>query len=270
MPSKSILNIISIILFIVSTGVFSDSVKAQQAGDFRFKYGFDTKTSPRHKDEGSPSRKGAVSFKIFLSPTISMTFANDNIVSKEKNDGSRVTGFGNSRFTIDTDVFTEDPTGVRSRPALSFEYNLKVPTGSVAKKLGTGRVDHEILGILSKSVGDSIIDQGKIVRRTNLEMDLGGYFAGNTDRSGYTATGELVLAVTHTLDDLKVGKYTYKGELDFSTKAKDTLSEIYAVNELAIVLPSSAVFRLGIRNGITPNSPKFAFYTSITFKGSFR
>src|SRR2546430_702960 len=111
--------------------------------------------------------------------------------------------------------------------------------------------------MISKSVGDSIIDQGKLVKRTALEVDVGGYFAGNSDRPGFTNSGELTLSITQTLDDLKVGKYTYLGEIDLSSAAKDSPSEIFAVNELSIVLASNAVFRVGMRNGITPNSPRF-------------
>jgi hypothetical protein len=244
--------------------------RAQQTGDFRFKYGFDTKTRPRHEDQGSASRKAATSFKIYLTPRASVTFANNNVVSKEKADGTRVTGFGNSSVTFDIDVINEDTTGVRSRPSLSFEYNMYLPTGSKSKGLGTGKVDHEIIGAVSKSFGDSIISGGEVVKRTNVEADLGGYFAGNPDRSGFTTVGELVLGITHTIDSLSVQKYTYHGEINMSSAAKDTLSEIYALNQLGIALPSGAVFRIGMRNGITPNSPRFAIFSSITFKGSFR
>src|SRR5438270_6692289 len=186
------LRLIWLALLLVST---SAAVRAQQAGDFRFKYGFDAKTRPRREDEGSPSQKLKASFKIYLSPRISFTFGNDNVVWKEPSGGARVTGFGNSTLTFDADLVTEDSTGVRSHPAVSVEYNLKLPTGSKAKGLGTGRADHELVGIISKSVGDSIIQQGQVIKRTNLEVDFGGYFAGNSDRSGFTSNGELTLAV---------------------------------------------------------------------------
>jgi hypothetical protein len=264
---KCLIRLICLPLLLLAAG---ETIRAQHLGDYRFKYAFEAKTSPRHEDEGSPARKIAASFKLYLSSRLSLTFANDNVVSKAHRDGTRTTGVGNSRLTFDADLITEDDTGIKTRPAVSVEYNLKLPTGSAAKGLSSGRVDHEIVGIVSKSVGDSIIDQGKLIKRTNLEVDFGGYFAGNSDRPGFTNTAELTLAITQTLDDLKVGKYTYHGEIDLSSAAKDSPSEIYAVNELSIVLPSNAVFRVGMRNGITPNSPKFAVYTSITFKGSFR
>lgn len=263
---RTLLRLICLAFLLVSANV---AACAQDAGDFTFKYGFDAKTRPRREDEGSPAQKLSASFKIYVSPAISFTFANDNVVWKEPSGAPRVSGFGNSRLTFDADLITEDSTGVRSRPAVSIEYNLKLPTASKTKGLGTGRADHEIVGSIAKSFGETIIDAGKLRHRTNFEVDFGGYFAGNADRPGFTNTGELSLILTQTLDSLKVRKYKYRGEIDMFSAAKNTPSEIYSVNQLSINLSSKAVLRLGMRNGITPNSPRFAFYTSIALDGSF-
>jgi len=261
---------VRILWLAVICGSMAFASEAQEAGDFKITYGFDFKTTPRHEDQGASAEKGSASFRYYFTSRVSAKIANDNFVSKKPFDGPRITGFGNSKVTLDWDVVLEDPTGVKKHPSFSLEYNAYLPTGSSERGFSTGRVDHEISGAITKSVGESAIVNGAITKRTNLEVDLGGYFAGNPGQHGYTSTGEITLAVTRTLDDLKVGKYTYHGEIDMSSHAKDTLSEIYGLSELRTVLPHHLLLITGVRAGITPNSPKFAAYASITYGGSFR
>jgi hypothetical protein len=253
--------------------IFASSLSfchAQQLGDFKITYSLSAKDRPRHEDEGSPSQKGSASFRFYFSPRISVKIANDNFVSKKPAEGSRITGFGDTAISFDADVVLEDSTGVKQHPSFSFTYAAYLPTGNVQKGISTGRVDHEILGAITKSVGESAIVDGEVVKRTNLEVDVGGYFAGNPGESGYTAIGELNLAMSRTLDALNVGKFTYHGEIDMTSRAKGVLSEIYALNELRTRLPHKLLLITGVRVGITPNSPRIGAYASLTFSGSFR
>jgi hypothetical protein len=243
---------------------------AQQLGDFKITYSLSAKDRPRHEDQGSPGQKGSASFRFFFSPQISVRIANDNFVSKKPAGGSRKTGFGNTLITFDADVILEDSTGVKQHPSFSFTYAAYLPTGSVKRGFSTGRVDHEVVGAIAKSVGEWIIVDGEVVKRTNLEVDVGGYFAGNPGQSGFTSIGELTLAMTRTLDALDVRKFRYHGEIDMTSHAKDTLAEIFALNELRTKLSPKLLLITGIRVGITPNSPRFGAYASLTYSGSFR
>jgi hypothetical protein len=245
-----------------------------QSGGFEYPYeytfGFDAKASPRHRDQGQPTEKASSSLRIDMTSWFWFKVGNDDFVWKRKADGGTTNGVGNTRLTFNADAVTEDDTGVSARPSLSFTYTVKLPTGSTSKGLGSGRVDHEVIVEVAKSFGDAAIVGGKVRRRTNIAVDLGGYFAGNPGTSGFTNVGELTIGLTHVLDSLVEKKYKYYGELDLSTHAKDTLSEIYALNELRIKLSDKFRFRVGVRTGITPNSPRFGVYGSITYSGSLR
>lgn len=249
------------------------TARAQSDGfDYPYEYtfGFDAKASPRHRDEGRPSQKVSSSFTLDLAPWFWVKVANDNFIWKNRADGGTTNGIGNTRLTFNADAVTEDDTGVSARPSLSFIYTIKLPTGSTVKSLGTGRVDHEVLVEVGKSFGSAAILDGKVRKRDNLAVDIGGYFAGNSGASGFTNVGELSIGLTHVIDSLDKKKYKYYGEIDLSTHAKDTLSEIFALNELKVKLSDKFRFRIGVRTGITPNSPRFGVYGSITYSGSLR
>lgn len=237
---------------------------------YDYTFGVDAKASPRHRDEGRPTQKVSSSLKIDLADWFWMKVANDNFVWKKRADGGTTNGVGNTRLTFNADAITEDDTGVSARPSLSFIYTVKLPTGSTVKRLGTGRVDHEVLVEVGKSFGDEAIVGGKVRKRTNIAVDVGGYFSGNPGASGFTNVGELSIGLTQVLDSLAVRKYRYYGEIDLSTHAKDTLSEIFALNELRVKLSNKFRFRAGVRTGITPNSPRFGVYASITYSGELR
>lgn len=246
------------------------TTKALQLGPYELSTGFDARDHPRHEEAGSPSRKASSSLKIELHPRVFWKLSNDNFVSKKRAEGGRFSGVGNTWLTFNVDAMLEDKTGVRNNPSLSFIYTIKLPTGSPAKKLGTGRVDHELVASIGKSVGKPQIINGEARRRTSLGVDFGLYSAGKPGQSGFTNVGELTLSVNQVLDDLSVRKYKYHGEIYMSSPAKDTLSEIYAKNDLTIKLSSTFRTKIGIRTGLTPNSPRIGVYGSITYAGNFR
>lgn len=247
---KTVTGILLLLAALLTTGY------GQEAGDFKLKYGLSGKDRPRHREEGSVSQKGTLSFSVNLTPRITFGVDSDTFVSKKSEDGTRITGYGNTFLNFGADLVNED----RGRPSLSLSYSLKVPTASATKGLGSGRVDHELLAGVGKSLND----------RSSFEVDFGGYFAGNPGASGFTNTGELVLNFDHTLGNLESKRYKFHLEMDFSTPAKDTLSEIFGLSWLTTKLSDHVSLRAGIRAGITPNSPRIGGFATLIYNGSFR
>jgi hypothetical protein len=169
-----------------------------------------------------------------------------------------VTGYGNTTLNFSADLITEEEG--ESHPSLSFSYSVKLPTGSQSKGLGSGRVDHEYVAAIGKTLS----------RRTSFEVDLGGYSAGNTDRRGFTTTGEMALMLDHILGSLETKKYKLHNEIDLSTRARDTQSEIFSLHWVTFKLSKHFSLRTGVRAGITPNSPRIGGFGTIIYTGSFR
>jgi hypothetical protein len=237
-------------------------------GDFTFSYGFESNLRPRHEEEGSNNQRLKAALTIVLSPNVYFRVANTNLVSKQRDDGTRVNGIGATSLAFGADLVGEDNTGIKRQPGVSVEYAIVLPTASKALNSFRG-TDHSITVAITKSVGPSEIVNGSVKRRNQFEIDLGGSFF-QKEIGGYAKTPEMTLAYQRTLDSLAVKKYVYRAELYASAPTKDSLSEIFILNQLKIALSSSSAFKAGFRTGLTPNSPRLAFFGSISFDGTFR
>ena len=65
----------------------------------------------------------------------------------QKSSGMRVTGAGDSQLGIQLVLQHEQ----QKCPGVSLAYYIKLPTASSIRGLGTGRVDHSFIGLLSKT-----------------------------------------------------------------------------------------------------------------------
>lgn len=244
------------------------SLRSQDLGDFTFSYGYETNFRPRHEEEGSNSQRLKASLSLSLSPTVYFRVGNTNLVSRQRADGTRVNGIGSTSLAFGADFLSEDDAGIKKRPALSAEYLIVLPTAS--KSLSNFRgTDHAVTLAIIKSFGPGQIVNGSVRKRNQFEVDLGGYFA-EKEMGGYAKTPEMTLAYSRPLDSLSTRKYVYRGELYMSAPTEDSLSEIYVLSQLTIKLNATSRFKAGFRAGLTPNSPKVAFFGSISFDGSFR
>jgi hypothetical protein len=264
MKTLAQMTVIALMIFL-SAG----ALRAQRKlGDFSFSYGYESNLRPRHEEEGSNSQKLKASLKIMLSQNVYFRVANTNLVSKQRADGTRINGIGATSLAFGADLVNEDNTGIKKHPAVSVEYFVVLPTASKALNSFRG-TDHSVTVAITKSVGPSEIINGSVERRNHFEIDLGGYFA-QKEIGGYAKTPEMTLAYERPLDSLANQKYVYRAELYMSAPTKDSLSEIFILNQLGITLTSTSAFTAGFRTGLTPNSPRLAFFGSIRFKGSFR
>jgi hypothetical protein len=165
---------------------------------------------------------------------------NDTFSSKKRADGTYITGLGNTTTSLKYEAVPN---------LLSFSYTVTFPTASVEKTLGSGRLDHKIMGDLSKTVKD-----------TTLGLSLGYLFTGIKGESGFLKTGLAALLVSQPLDD----KFTYKGEIDLASRAKNTASEIFAINQVVYKINDTFSIRAGARTGITANSPRIGFTAGLS------
>lgn len=256
--------LVVVLLTVLSAG----TLRSQQLGDFTFSYGFESNFKPRHEDQGVNNQRLKASLSLALSSNVSLRVGNTNLISRQGPDGTRINGIGATSLTLGVDIVGEDETGIRKHPSVSAEYLVVLPTAS--KAFGNFRgTDHAVTVAIVKSFGPSQIVNGAVNKRHQFEVDLGGYFA-EKETGGYSKTPELTLAFSRVLDSLEDQKYGYRAELYMSAPTKDNLSEIYILNQFTIQLNSTTRFRPGFKVGLTPNSPRVAFFGAISFKGSFR
>src|SRR3989440_833497 len=71
----------------------------------------------------------------------------DGFISQTTEDRKSVVGFGDCQLGIQAVLWHED----KSMPGIAVAYYIKAPTASGSKGLGTGRVDHSFIALISKS-----------------------------------------------------------------------------------------------------------------------
>jgi hypothetical protein len=261
--------LMQITMIVLLTFLSASTLRSQQQlGDFTFTYGFESNFKPRHEDEGSNNQRLKAALALALSSNVTFTVANTNLISKQTSDGTRINGIGNTALVFSADIIGEDDTGVRKRPGLSAEYAVVLPTAS-SSLINFRGTDHSVTVAITKSLGPSQIVNGSVKRRHQVEVDLGGSF-GAKETGGFTKTPEMTLAFSRWLDDLTIRKYKYRAELYMSAPTKDSLSEINLLNQVTINLNDTTRFKAGFKTGLTPNSPRLAFFGAISFDGSFR
>lgn len=257
-----------IILTVLAVGAAEATLQARQLGDYTLTYGYESVLRPRHEEEGSNSQRVKGSLTIGLSDNTYFRVGNTNLVSRQRADGTRVNGIGSTSLSFGAAIVNEDETGVRRYPAVSAEYTVVLPTAS--KALGSFRgTDHAFGVSLEKSIGAPHVIGNQLYRRNVVGLDLGAYL-GEKEEGGYSKTPEMMMAFSHIFGDVKAAKYSYRGELYLSAPTKDSLSEIYALNQMSIKFQPKTRFTAGFRAGITPNSPRLVFFGKVSFSGSFR
>lgn len=241
---------------------------AQELGDFTFTYGYESALRPRHEWERPNTQQLKGSLKITLTPKFYFRLGNTSFVTRQRPDGTRVAGVGATSLAFGGELVGEDKTGVRRHPAVTFDYTIILPTAS--KALGAFRpTRHAIGAAVAKSFGEAIISNGAVTRRNAFDVNVSGFFS-EQEAGGYSKTPELTLGYSRTLDSLSVGKYSYRAELYSAPPTKYGASEVFVLNRVTIALKNSTRLTLGVRNGLTANSPRALFSGSVSFKSSFR
>jgi hypothetical protein len=240
-------------------------------------YGFRQTFHPRADDTAPRMQRGPVSFSIDVTSWLNLSIGNDTFISAKAPGLNRVTGVGDTSITVATALVDEEtcPPPVIARnaeeakeetkackrhPSFGLTYYGKFPSASAAKGLGTGRTDHSVLGIITKTLGQT---------KNSIEVDFGAYFAGRTDRGGFANSGLLNLMFNRTLDRRDKANWSFHSEVDASTPSEGNPSEIYMLNDISYAISPHFSLKAGTQVGLTSNSPRFGFYGSITISGKF-
>lgn len=129
----------------------------------------------------------AASHRILLEADI------DGFISQKTAEAGRATSFGDCQFGIQF-VLHKDQTA----PGMAIAYYVKAPTASSSKGLGTGRVDHSLLALVSKKFGGTTLDFNAIY-----------LLAGRVSTRGHASSGQAAFAVSRDLPK----KFGIQGEL---------------------------------------------------------
>src|SRR5436190_4124989 len=186
-----------------------------------------------------------LSLRLAVSRRILIEFDMDSPYSSRTPLGIRHTGWGDMQLGIQGVIQHEN----HSRPGLAIAYFIKVPTASPRRGLGTGRADHSLVGLVSKTV-----------RRTTIDFNAIYLLAGRPLRNGHASSGQAAFALTQMLNK-RVG---IQGEISGSGRNDFQPAAVYGLGVATYQLNRRMIIDGGVRFGLTPDAPRVGVVAGIT------
>jgi len=169
----------------------------------------------------------------------------DSPYSQKDLSGERQTGAGDMQLGIQTVLQPEN----KSRPGIAFAYYIKLPTANSDKNLGTGRVDHNFIGLMSKTIGKTTVDFNAIY-----------LLAGRTSEKGHASSGQAALAASRNLTK----RFGVQGEISGLSRNDEQPGAMLGLGVVTYQINRRLVFDSGVRFGLTSQAPRVGVVAGIT------
>jgi Putative MetA-pathway of phenol degradation len=220
----------------------ANPAEIQKAGVVQLEYGYDGNF---RAEEFRSEQTAPLTIRFAATERLLLELNLDTVKSERDETGERMTGIGDLRLGFQA-VALKD---TEKHPALAFAYYVKLPTASEEKNLGTGRVDHKILLLLSKKLGQ-------------VDMDLnGGYLiVGREGADGWVTGGQGAIAFS---GEFKNGVGLI-GELSGQSKDDVQPRGLFALGALTYKANRRLIFDAGMRFGLNHDTPRFGVFAGVT------
>jgi hypothetical protein len=138
----------------------------------------------------------------------------DTVISQRSEGERRLTGIGDTRLGFQVVALKDEP----NHPALAFAYFVKLPSASEQEQLGSGRIDHRIVSLLSKKIG-----------KTDIDFNAAYLNVGREDSDRRASGGQAALSFTRELND----RLSFIGEISGQSEEFERERGIYPLAALA-------------------------------------
>ena len=159
--------------------------------------------------------------------------------------GMRTTGAGDSQLGIQVVLQHEK----ESRPGFSLAYYVKLPTADSVKGLGSGRVDHNFIALVSKKIGGTTLDFNAIY-----------LVSGRTTDNGHASSGQAAVAASHNVTK----RMGIQGELSGYSRNDAQPGAMFALSAVSYQINRRVVLDSGLRFGLTHDAPRNGFFAGLT------
>jgi hypothetical protein len=219
----------------------SNPAEFQRPGVLQLEYGFNGNW---RAPGGASEQDTPLALRFAVSPRLLLEFDGDSPISQSA-DGLRTTGAGDTQIGVQFVLQHE----AASHPGVALAYYVKLPSASAAKGLGSGRVDHNLLALFSKKLGETTFDFNAIY-----------LLAGRTTDSGHASSGQAALAASRNVTR-RVG---VQGELSGFGRNDAQSGAAFGLGVLTYQLNRRLVFDSGIRFGLTRDAPRIGAVAGLT------
>ncbi len=162
----------------------------------------------------------------------------------DRTDG-RMTGVGDAIIGLQVVAFKR--TGY---PTYALAYHSKLPTASKEKELGSGRVDHKAVVLISDQLGDF-----------NLNINAAYLNVGRKDSGRRADGGQFSIALSHRFEN----HFGLFGELSGQSLEYSLPRGVYPLGGVTYWVNPRLRFDAGLRFGIGAQAPRVSVVTGFVF-----
>ena len=228
--------------FIVpSRPTVSNPAEFQQPGVLQLEFGY---SANFHAPGVSVAQDMPLALRFAISRRLLLEFDGDNPTSQTVG-GTRTTGIGDTQLGIQVVLQHES----ESRPGVAVAYYVKLPSASSMKGLGTGRIDHNFVALVSKKIGKTTIDFNAIY-----------LVAGRTSNKGHASSGQAALALSREL----TRRFGLQGEISGFSRNDEQPGALFVLGAVTYQVNRRLVLDSGMRAGLSPDAPRTGFFAGMT------
>jgi len=219
----------------------SNPAEFQRPGVLQLEFGY---SANYHATDVSVAQDVPLALRFAVSRRLLLEFDGDNPTSQTVG-GAHTTGVGDTQLGIQVVLQHES----ESRPGVAFAYYVKLPSASSAKGLGTGRVDHNLVGLVSKQIG-----------KTTMDFNAIYLIAGRTSNNGHASSGQAALALSRSLTH----RFGLQGEISGFSRNDEQSSALFLLGAVTYQINRRLVLDCGMRTGLSPDATRGGFFAGMT------
>jgi hypothetical protein len=219
----------------------SNPAEFQRPGVLQLEYGFNGNW---RAPGGASEVDTPLALRFAVSRRLLLEFDGDTPLS-QVSDGARTTGAGDTQLGAQAVLHHESKT----LPGVAVAYYVKLPTASAAKDLGTGRVDHSVLALVSKNIG-----------KTDFDFNAVYLLAGRTTNAGHASSAQAAFAASRNV----TSRFGVQGELSGSTRNDAQAGAMFTLGVVTYKVNRRLVLDAGLRAGLTNDAPRLGAVAGLT------
>jgi|SRR5215475_7082966 len=221
---------------------FSNPAEFQKPGTLQLEYGYNANF---HAPGISVAQDTPLALRFAASSRFLLELDSDVVISQSIPGGIRATGFGDMQLGIQGVLEHEN----RSCPGIAIAYYIKLPTASSSNGLGTGRVDHDFVALLSKKFNQTVVDINAIY-----------LLAGRATDRGHASSAQGAIAISQNVTR-RIG---IQGEISGFSRNDLQPGAIFGLGVATYQVNERLVFDSGIRFGLNHNAPRVGVVAGFT------
>ena len=219
----------------------SNPAEFQKPGVLQLEFGFNRSL---RATEGGSLWDFPLAIRFAASRRLLVEFDGDSPFAQESS-GMRLTGAGDSQLGVQVVLQHEQ----HKCPGVSLAYYIKVPTASSSRGFGTGRVDHSVIGLLSKTYG-----------KTTFDVNGTWLLAGRPLNRGHASSAQGAAAVSYEI----VKRWAVQAELSGFGRSDRQPGALSALSAVTYQVNHRFVIDGGVRAGLTHDAPGLVAFVGMT------